>query len=105
MTSKSPVRFLMEHAAVGAAGGVVVAVGLVVADVAHLRSLVLASEVGWIAMVMMTFFFSLTFASVQMAISLYSWPDQRRGGGRRKTLPPPPALPSARLVPARVRRK
>ncbi|MDH3661312.1 MAG: hypothetical protein OEU92_15005 [Alphaproteobacteria bacterium] len=63
-------RFLVHHAALGFILGIV-AVGLMmVSDFAALRTLIMASDVGWLALFMLTFFLGLTLASVQMGIAI-----------------------------------
>jgi hypothetical protein len=64
------IRFLVHHAALGFILGIV-AVGLMmVSDFAALRTLIMASDVGWLALFMLTFFLGLTLASVQMGIAI-----------------------------------
>lgn len=64
------VRFLVHHATLGFILGTM-AVGLMMAgDFAALRTLIMASDVGWLALFMLTVFLGLTLASVQMGIAI-----------------------------------
>ena len=64
------VNFLLRHAAFGFILAIL-AVGLMmISDFAALRSLIMASDVGWLALLMLTFFLGLTLASVQMGVAI-----------------------------------
>jgi hypothetical protein len=53
-------------------------------DVARLRSLIFATQGGWIALVLLVFFNGVVFAGVQFAITIMRMAEPRRpGGGRR----------------------
>ena len=89
-------RFLLRHAAIGF-GVAFLVVGLILwTDLVGLRTLMLESESGLLALGILTFFMGLTFGSAQMGFAIMS----RGGGGdtgrrdRRFGLP--------RLRPARV---
>jgi hypothetical protein len=82
-------------------------VGLLLAlDVAGLRRLVLASDIGWLAVLMMVVFNGIVFAGVQFAIAVMRMAEPGEGprGGRRLRLPGarhPVPVPAARAaVPA-----
>ena len=54
-------------------------------DVARLRSLIFATQGGWIALVLLVFFNGVVFAGVQFAITIMRMadPDRGSGSGRR----------------------
>lgn len=82
---RSPLlRFLLGHAAVGAAVAVTLVAVMLAADVARLRSLVFASDAGMLALAVMTAFFVITFASVQMGMALMLRSED--GGPRRRSM-------------------
>jgi hypothetical protein len=68
-------------------------------DVARLRSLILATQGGWIALFLLVAFNGFVFAGVQFAITIMRMgePARRDGGGRRG------AAPLAHLRPVRVK--
>lgn len=100
------VRFLLVHAAIGFAISFVI-VGIVMAvDFDGLRTLMFASDVGYVALFMFTFFSGLTCASVQIGVAVMllgedSGPSGRGGRllGRMRDLvrawlaPPPKRVP------------
>jgi len=69
---KEAVYFLLNQLFSGMAGAVVVGVGLLVCDVANLRTLVLASENGFIASFLLFAGLMITFGSVGMATGIMS---------------------------------
>ncbi len=64
------IKFLIFHAVAGFAFAIFVVLVLLAFDVAHLRSLLMASDQKWIALFVLTFFMGLTFGSVQMGIAI-----------------------------------
>ncbi|MEM8663798.1 MAG: hypothetical protein AAGF49_06710 [Pseudomonadota bacterium] len=62
--------FLLKHALIGGAGACGAVALMLWADFANLRTLVVASDVGVLAVAVMTVFFVITFASVQMGFAL-----------------------------------
>lgn len=83
------VRFMISHAAVGFLLAIVF-VGLLLAiDISGLRTLMLSSDKGGLALFLLTFFCGLTFASVQMGIAVMMSGDDEarppRGGKWLKT--------------------
>lgn len=77
------VRFLLVHAAIGFAIAFVFVGGFLLADVGGMRTLMLASDIGMVAMLLFTFMTGLTFASVQMgvAVMLLGEPEDDGDGG------------------------
>ncbi|MBL8570328.1 MAG: hypothetical protein JNK84_14760 [Phreatobacter sp.] len=97
--------FLARHALIGFALAAAFVGAMAAFDVAGLWTLAGRSGSTGIAFSVLTFFFGLTFASIQMgaAIMLLPCRDEGRdrgGGGRLLALFAPPPL----AVPARVRR-
>jgi hypothetical protein len=90
------VRFLLRHALIGLVLAVVFVGALLAFDIARLGSLIMASPIGLIAVLVLTVSVGITFASVQMgfAIMLLADRDEDDGDGRR--------APVARLLPARA---
>lgn len=92
------IRFLLRHAAIGAAVAVVAVALLLVTDFGGLRTLVLASSGGYVAVFALTAALAITLGSVQMgfAIMLHDRDDDDRGGGHRARLSPVPVLARVR---------
>lgn len=64
------VRFLIRHAALGFAIGVVFTAALLVLDIGQLRTLTEGSRAGLAARLLLLFFVSSTFASLQMGVAI-----------------------------------
>ena len=86
-------RFLLTHLVVGVCAGWLTLAAFVALDIANLRTLIFGSPDGVVALVMLAFFFALTFGSLGMGFGVMSQPrddgddDDRRsggGGGRRQ---------------------
>lgn len=90
------VRLYITHVAIGFALAVAFVVMLVWADIAGLRHLVLETEMGWLAAIMMVMFHGVVFGAVQFAIAVMRMAEDDSGpkGGRR--------APQMRLDPVRV---
>ena len=73
------VRFMIMHAAVGFALAFVFVGAILAVDLSGLRSLMMASDMGWIALFMLTFFSGLTFASVQMGLAVMMMGEDEGG--------------------------
>jgi hypothetical protein len=91
------VRFMLRHAAVGFALGLMVAAIIVATDALHLRSLAMATQMGWLGLGVFCFLTGLTIGSLQIGFAVMlqgtDGEDQDgRGGGH-----------GARLVPIPVR--
>lgn len=98
------IRLYIVNVAIGFGIAVAFVVGLVVLDVAHLRHLVLETEMGWVAGLMMILFNGIVFAGVQFAIAIMRMaePDDTPRGGKRDFLVPVPVrvtAPSGRTLP------
>lgn len=72
------IRFLARHAAFGFIIAVITVSLMMMSDFAQLRTLIMASDIGWLALFMLTFFLGLTLASVQMGIAIVLL-DERHG--------------------------
>lgn len=101
------IRFLLVHAVVGT-GIALAAVALLLAgDVAGLRGLVARSDAGLLALGVMTAFFIITFASVQMSVALaihLAQPPSGRAGRAQRPVPVPRLrpIPVAAARPSRA---
>lgn len=81
------VRFLAGHAVTGGLIALATVALLVIGDVGGLRSLILRSDAGFLALAVMTSFFIITFASVQMAVAVALQGEDRTGGRGRRDMP------------------
>ena len=90
------VRFLAGHAVAGALIALATVSLLLIADVGGLRGLVVRSDVGLLALAVMSGFFVITFASVQMGVAVMLHLDTE-DRGRRDPMPT-----GMRLQPIRV---
>lgn len=101
------VRLYLRNILAGVALSVVF-VGLLIAlDVAGLRHLLLRTEAGPIALVMLLVFNAIVFAGVQFGIAVMRMaePEDRAGGsGRPAPVLPPVAAPAPAVRPLRHRR-
>ncbi|MBP7340310.1 hypothetical protein [Niveispirillum sp.] len=89
------VRFMLRHAALGFALGVTFAAIIVATDALHLRSLAMATPMGWLGLAVFCFLTGLTIGSLQIgfAVMLQGNDEQAGHGGGH----------GARLVPIPVR--
>jgi len=67
---KHAVLFLLNHLLSGMAGAVVLGIGLLVGDVANLRTLVLSSDNGFISVFLLFAGLMITFGSLAMGIGI-----------------------------------
>ncbi|MEM8950840.1 MAG: hypothetical protein AAGA21_24375 [Pseudomonadota bacterium] len=74
------VRFLLRHAAFGFLIALIAVILMMMTNFANLRTLIVDSEVGLLALFLLTFFLGLTLASVQMGIAVIMLKDD--GDGR-----------------------
>lgn len=96
------VRLYIRQCLIGFALAVVF-VGLLLGfDVARLRSLILATDGGWIALFLLVAFNGLVFAGVQFAITIMRMGEPRRRGGGGRRADTQPARSCARLAPVRL---
>lgn len=91
------VRFLLGHASIGIAAGVLFVAGLLAADVAGLRGLILRGADGWLALGLLLFGSAVTFGSAAMGAAIMGL------GAPPKAADPPRGHGLAR-VPVRTRR-
>jgi hypothetical protein len=88
------VRFMLRHAAIGFALGVVVAIIIVATDALHLRSLAMATQMGWLGLGVFCFLTGLTIGSLQIGFAVMlqgNNDDHKPGGGHGARLAPIPA--------------
>ncbi len=87
MTSQQFIRFLVGHALLGFAIAVVFICMLLISDAAKLRSLAFKSDIGVMALCVLTLLMGQTFAAVQMGVALWlaarEDKDDGSGGGTR----------------------
>ena len=69
------VTFLARHAAFGFLIAGIAVTLMMITDFANLRTLIMQSDVGLLALCLLTFFLGLTLASVQMGIALIRMND------------------------------
>jgi hypothetical protein len=65
-------RFVIKHVTTGFAAAFLLVAVILAVDLASIRSLVVASEVGPLALGLLTLFLSLSFSSVQLGIAIMS---------------------------------
>jgi hypothetical protein len=90
------IRLYIVNVAIGFAIALAFVVGLVWADVAHLRHLIFGSDQGTLAFVLLVMFHGVVFGGVQFAIAVMRLAEDDRGpkGGNRR--------PLATRIPVRV---
>ncbi len=86
------VRFYIRHVLIGLLLGAGFTALLVLLDVAHLRHLLLETEAGMVALVMLVLFNGLVFAGVQFAHAVMGLAEEGQGpgGGSRVGVEPVP---------------
>jgi len=67
---RNAITFLLRHLLVGAVGGLVFGVLVIVLDIAHLRSLAMESNDGILTLVLFFFGLFVTFGSLGMAAGI-----------------------------------
>jgi hypothetical protein len=65
-----PVRVMLLPGIAGAVAGMVAVAGLLLADIAHLRTLIAATGEPWVPVMMLIVGFVVTFASIAMGASI-----------------------------------
>ncbi|MBF0247191.1 MAG: hypothetical protein HQL36_03835 [Alphaproteobacteria bacterium] len=107
------VRFMMRHAAIGFAIAIAFVTVLMVSDFNGVGTLILGSDMWYVALFMLTFFTGLTCASVQMGLAIFALgeDDETPGTGERvwaravsavrAWLAPPPQRAPAMVKPSR----
>lgn len=100
------VRLYIVNVAIGFGLACLFTALLIALDVAHLRHLVLSTQGGWLAVVMMVVFNTIVFAGVQFAIAVMrlAEPEGGSGGGRRIRVLPDLSRPLPAKLAARTRR-
>ena len=95
------IRLILRHAAIGFLLAVVFVAGLLVFNIGNLWHLVTASPDGWLALLMLVVFFTITFGSAQIGIRIMldadDDDDDDYRGGRRDP------LADGDLIPIRLR--
>ncbi|MDM7931983.1 hypothetical protein [Tabrizicola sp.] len=95
------IRLYIRSVALGFVISAMFTAGLVWFDVAGIGHLILGSDIGWVAALMMVFFNGIVFSAVQFAYQIMSMAEddgQGGGGGLRERLGEPVLIP----VPAKV---
>ena len=82
------VRLYIRQCLIGFALAVAFVALLLGFDVAGLRSLIMATQGGWIALFLLVFFNGLVFAGVQFAITIMAMGESRGTGGTGRALQP-----------------
>lgn len=79
------IRFMLRHAAIGFGLGVFIAAIVVGTDALHLRSLAMATSLGWLGLSVFCFLTGLTVGSLQIgfAVMLQKDDDDTPAGGHR----------------------
>ena len=82
------VRLYIESVVLGFAISAIFTAGLLWLDVAGLGHLILGSDIGWIAALMLVFFNGIVFAAVQFAFRVMGMADEDEGpkGGQGEML-------------------
>lgn len=75
---KAAVLFLLKHLASGAAGAIVLGLGILILDIARIGTLIATSEHGVVATIMLFFGLIVTFGSVAMGIGVMTLNEDRR---------------------------
>lgn len=98
------VKLYIRQVLIGFGLAAIFVAALLMADVARLRSLILATQGGWMALFLLFFFNGLVFAGVQFAISVMRMaePEDKGDGGLRDRLESFGAEPVAIRVEAEV---
>ena len=98
------VKLYIRQVLIGFGLAAIFVAALLMADVARLRSLILATQGGWMALFLLFFFNGLVFAGVQFAISVMRMaePEDKGNGGLRDRLHSFAAEPVAIRVEAEV---
>ncbi|MDR5651705.1 hypothetical protein [Ruixingdingia sedimenti] len=91
------IRLYIVNVAIGFALAVVFVAALIALDVAGLRGLILGSDMGWLAALMMVMFNGIVFAGVQFAIAVARMAE--RDDGPRGGRPAPAMRPEPVPVP------
>lgn len=102
------VRLYITSVAIGFAISAAFVVTVVALDVAGLRHLVLGTDMGWLAGLMMFMFNGIVFAGVQFAIRIMAMAENDRGprGGLRQRVAQRVPVPVTVQAPSRqVRRR
>jgi ABC-type cobalamin transport system permease subunit len=76
------VRMYVDNVLIGFAVAIAFVVGLIVLDIGHLGSLVLASDQAVLATAMLVLPFGTLFGSVQFALAVMALPSQEERPGR-----------------------
>lgn len=79
------IRLYIVNVAIGFGLAVAFTAMLIGFDIANLRHLVFADQLGWVAVIMLVVFHTVLFAGVQFAIAVMrlASDDKNGGGGRR----------------------
>lgn len=100
------VRLYIVNVAIGFGLACLFTAMLIAFDVANLRHLILSTQGGWLAVVMMVTFNTVVFAGVQFGIAVMRMAEPEEGprGGRGVRVLPDMSRPVPVKAPARARR-
>lgn len=100
------VRLYIVNVAIGFGLACLFTAMLIALDVANLRHLILSTQGGWLAVVMMVTFNTVVFAGVQFGIAVMRMAEPEEGprGGRGVRVLPDLSRPVPVKAPARARR-
>ena len=94
-------RFYLKHCLIGfAVAGLFVAT-LLTLNVANLRSLILGSDVGWLALLMLWIFNGIVFAGVQNGVAIMMMAEDEDGGPGSGGTPEAATVPVGKVAAPR----
>lgn len=99
------IRLYIVNVAIGFALAIAFVAMLVWADIAGLRHLILETEMGWLAALMMVMFHGVLFGGAQFAIAVMRMADTDdgpKGGRRAPNGPPVPVRVTADVSPRQI---
>lgn len=101
------IRLYIINVAIGFGIAIAFVAALVWMDVAHLRHLVLETEKGWLAAIMMVMFNGIVFAGVQFGIVIMGMAekDENPRGGLRQRITPTKPIPVEATASVKSRRR
>ncbi|MEO1019949.1 MAG: hypothetical protein AAFY56_20005 [Pseudomonadota bacterium] len=79
------VKFLIRHVAIGQIIAILSVGAIIMTDFANLGTLMANSDIGLLAVALLTFMLGLTFGSAQMGIAIMLLPYDRGGPTKRQS--------------------
>ena len=96
------IRLYITQVAIGFAVALAFVTGFVALDLGGLRHLVLETEMGWLAYIMLVMFHGVVFAGVQFAIAIMRMAEPEDKGPKRGSRAPVTDRPVSVAVPVAV---